>query len=88
VTDAPEPVPGRGELLVDGIAVGVCGTDHEIANGGTVNANLDHYRAAAEALASADLEWLRRLITRRVPLEQALDAFERHDDDVKVVVDL
>ncbi len=33
VTDMPEPEPGPGELLVDGIALGVCGTDREIAGG-------------------------------------------------------
>ncbi len=33
VTDFPEPVPGEGELLVDGLALGVCGTDREIASG-------------------------------------------------------
>ena len=33
VTDMPEPEPGPGELLVDGIAFGVCGTDREIADG-------------------------------------------------------
>jgi glucose 1-dehydrogenase len=33
VTDVPEPVVGPGDLLVDGIAVGVCGTDKEIAHG-------------------------------------------------------
>jgi glucose 1-dehydrogenase len=33
VVDAPEPVPAAGDLLVDGIAVGVCGTDKEIARG-------------------------------------------------------
>src|ERR671932_1821106 len=34
VTDVPDPEPGDGELLVDGLAVGVCGTDKEIAAGG------------------------------------------------------
>ncbi|MTE18051.1 alcohol dehydrogenase catalytic domain-containing protein [Streptomyces sp. TRM43335] len=29
----PDPVPGEGELLVDGLAVGVCGTDREILSG-------------------------------------------------------
>src|SRR5687767_2752877 len=29
----PEPEPGPDELLVDGIALGVCGTDREIAGG-------------------------------------------------------
>lgn len=33
VTDMPEPEPGPGELLVEGIALGVCGTDREIAGG-------------------------------------------------------
>jgi threonine dehydrogenase-like Zn-dependent dehydrogenase len=33
VTDVPDPRPGEGELLVHGIAVGVCGTDKEIARG-------------------------------------------------------
>ena len=32
---------------------------------GSVNANLRHYRAAAEALAQADLSWLERMVTRR-----------------------
>jgi glucose 1-dehydrogenase len=55
---------------------------------GSVNANLDHYRAAADALANADHGWLRQLITRRVKLEDAADAFSAEPDDVKVVIDL
>ena len=55
---------------------------------GTVNANLDHYRLAAEALGRADRTWLERLITRRVPLEDFQQAFEKQPDDVKVVLDL
>jgi threonine dehydrogenase-like Zn-dependent dehydrogenase len=54
---------------------------------GTVNANLRHYRAAATALTAADRDWLSRLITRRLPLEQALAAFEP-GEHVKVVIDL
>jgi threonine dehydrogenase-like Zn-dependent dehydrogenase len=53
---------------------------------GTVNSNLRHYRLAADALANADIEWLSALITRRVPLERATEAFERRDRDVKVVI--
>ncbi|MBB2891483.1 glucose 1-dehydrogenase [Flexivirga oryzae] len=53
---------------------------------GSVNANLRHYRAAAEALAAADLGWLERLVTRRVPLEKFADAFAAQQDDVKVVL--
>src|SRR6476469_8854290 len=31
--ELPDPVPGNDELLVHGIAVGVCGTDKEIVRG-------------------------------------------------------
>ncbi len=55
---------------------------------GSVNANRRHYEDAAEALAGADRDWLRSLITRRVPLERWQEALERRDDDVKVVVAL
>ncbi|MEA2448202.1 MAG: glucose 1-dehydrogenase [Thermoleophilaceae bacterium] len=33
VTDMPDPEPRDGELLVDGVALGVCGTDIEIIGG-------------------------------------------------------
>jgi glucose 1-dehydrogenase len=33
VVDVDEPAPGAGDLLVDGLALGVCGTDREIAAG-------------------------------------------------------
>jgi threonine dehydrogenase-like Zn-dependent dehydrogenase len=55
---------------------------------GSVNANLAHFTAAAEALAKADLGWLDRLITRRIPLERFTEAFTSDPDDVKVVVTL
>lgn len=55
---------------------------------GSVNANLRHYQAAAEALAAADLQWLERLITRRVPLEKFAQAFAPQEADVKVVLTL
>ncbi|WP_336208448.1 glucose 1-dehydrogenase [Nonomuraea sp. LPB2021202275-12-8] len=54
---------------------------------GSVNANLRHYRAAAKALTEADHRWLERLITRRLPLDRALEAFEP-SDDVKVIIEL
>ncbi|MFG1702825.1 glucose 1-dehydrogenase [Nonomuraea sp. M3C6] len=54
---------------------------------GTVNGNLRHFRAAATALAQADLGWLERLVTRRVPLSRALEVFEPAGD-VKAVIDL
>jgi hypothetical protein len=53
-----------------------------------VNANLRHYHQAADALAKADLDWLAGLITRRVPLDHATDAFTAGPDDVKVVIEL
>jgi glucose 1-dehydrogenase len=54
---------------------------------GSVNANRRHYRAAAEALAKADKDWLARLITRRVPLARWQEAFETRAGDVKTVLD-
>jgi glucose 1-dehydrogenase len=55
---------------------------------GSVNANHRHYEMAADALAKADQSWLERLITRRLPLDRAHEAFEPGGDDVKVVIDL
>jgi threonine dehydrogenase-like Zn-dependent dehydrogenase len=55
---------------------------------GSVNANLDHYALAAEALGKADRAWLERMISRRVPLEDFEQALEKRADDVKVVLDL
>jgi threonine dehydrogenase-like Zn-dependent dehydrogenase len=55
---------------------------------GSVNANLRHYRAAAEALAKADLRWLEGLISRRVPLDRFAEAFAPDPDDIKVVLTL
>jgi threonine dehydrogenase-like Zn-dependent dehydrogenase len=55
---------------------------------GSVNANLHHYALAAQSLAKADVSWLERLVTRRVPLERFADAFQAQDDDVKVAITL
>jgi threonine dehydrogenase-like Zn-dependent dehydrogenase len=55
---------------------------------GSVNANLRHYAAAAEALAAADLDWLDRLVTRRIPLDRFADALTAEPDDIKVVLTL
>jgi len=54
---------------------------------GTVNANRAHYRAAADALAGADRDWLTGLLSRRVPLEHWREALERRPDDIKVVIE-
>jgi threonine dehydrogenase-like Zn-dependent dehydrogenase len=53
---------------------------------GSVNANRRHWYRAGEVLASADREWLRRLITRREPPEGFKRALERQPDDIKVVI--
>ena len=58
---------------------------------GSVNANLRHYRAAAQALADADHDWLGRVITRKVPLDQADQVLLDEDggrQDIKVVITL
>jgi threonine dehydrogenase-like Zn-dependent dehydrogenase len=54
---------------------------------GSVNANRKHYEDAVAALKRADQDWLGRLITRRVSVEQWTQSLERQPDDIKVVVD-
>jgi glucose 1-dehydrogenase len=54
---------------------------------GTVNANRAHYESAADALARADQDWLRTLITRRVPIQDWARALEHQAGDIKVVID-
>ena len=54
---------------------------------GSVNANRRHFEQAVKALTDADSEWLRRMITRTVPLDRWPDAIEKGDDDIKVVVE-
>ncbi|GAA3666606.1 glucose 1-dehydrogenase [Nocardioides ginsengisoli] len=55
---------------------------------GSVNANRDHYAAAARALAAADADWLRRVITRVAPMADPAQAFARRDGDIKTVIAL
>jgi threonine dehydrogenase-like Zn-dependent dehydrogenase len=55
---------------------------------GSVNANRRHYKFAVEALLKADIEWLERVITRRLPISQWQAAFdERPLGDIKTVLD-
>jgi threonine dehydrogenase-like Zn-dependent dehydrogenase len=54
---------------------------------GSVNANRRHYEAGAEALAQADRGWLGRVISRKVPLSQWRDAYQRQAGDVKVMLE-
>ena len=88
IEEMPDPDMQDGALLVRGIAVGICGTDREIAEVGTVNAGRRHWEQAAAALATADPGWLGGLIIRRVPLTSWTEALDRRSEDIKVVVDL
>jgi threonine dehydrogenase-like Zn-dependent dehydrogenase len=55
---------------------------------GSVNEARRHYEQAADAIASADLQWLSRLVTRTVPMQEWTTALAKGHDDVKVVIDL
>lgn len=78
-------IAGRGAP----VDVGLIGSALIRSNGaivGTVNAGRRHYPQAVDVLGQIDTDWLRRLITRRVPLADWPSAIERTDDDVKIVV--
>jgi threonine dehydrogenase-like Zn-dependent dehydrogenase len=55
---------------------------------GSVNANKRHWYKASQDLARADKQWLARLVTRIVPLDDYAAALQRGPDDIKVVVQL
>ena len=82
-------VSGAGKQT--GVDVGALNREEVLMNGvvfGSVNDNRRHYDAGARALAAADTDWLRRLITRRAPLGNFAEAFDHRREDVKVVLDL
>jgi threonine dehydrogenase-like Zn-dependent dehydrogenase len=60
--------------------------EHDVVFG-SINANRDHYRMAADALATADRPWLDSMITSREPLDAWNTALAPEPDDVKVVVE-
>jgi threonine dehydrogenase-like Zn-dependent dehydrogenase len=80
--------PGGRTLRIDAAGLNQELVLENAAVVGSVNANLRHYTAAAEALAGADPAWLAGLLTRTVPLDLAAEALEHRDDDVKVVLAL
>ena len=80
--------PGGGSMTVDMAAVNQQLVLENDVVFGSVNANRRHYETAAGALARADRDWLERMVTRRVPLDHWQDALTRHDDDIKVVIEL
>jgi threonine dehydrogenase-like Zn-dependent dehydrogenase len=78
-TDELEPMPGdplANEIVLQNKVVV-----------GSVNANRRHYYKAARDLARADRNWLGRLVTRRVPVEQFEDALTPQPDDIKTIVE-
>lgn len=81
-------VSSPGDVTVD---VGAMSKDAVLNNHvvfGTVNANRRHYEDAVTSLAAAHPDWLRRIITRRVPLDRYQEAFTKQPGDIKVVIDL
>lgn len=54
---------------------------------GSVNANRSHYESGAAALSAADPVWLAGLLSRRVPLADWREAFERQKGDIKAVIE-
>ena len=100
VFDAMEHMGPNGVLCLTGVSSGGHSIDVDagllnrslvLANqsiAGSVNANRQHYEAAAEALAKADHGWLERLVNRTVPLERFSEALARQPDDVKVVIEI
>ena len=57
---------------------------------GSVNANRRHYERAVAALQAADRSWLERLITTRVPLDEAERAYTDRDPahDIKTIIEV
>jgi threonine dehydrogenase-like Zn-dependent dehydrogenase len=53
---------------------------------GSVNANRSHYQMAADSLAKANRDWLKRLINRREPVSNWASALKRQPNDIKVVI--
>jgi threonine dehydrogenase-like Zn-dependent dehydrogenase len=82
VSAAGKPVPVDVGALNRGIVL-----ENDVIFG-SVNANRRHYELAAQALARAERAWLSALVTRRVPLANWQQAFQRQPDDVKVVLQL
>jgi glucose 1-dehydrogenase len=72
LADVAEPELEDGSLLVEAVAVGICGTDREILDG--------QYGWPPPARDT--------LITRRVPLADWRQAFARQPHDVKVILEL
>jgi glucose 1-dehydrogenase len=98
ISEAVGAVAADGIVCLTGLSAGARGGSFDIAQlnqalvlenrvvFGSVNANLRHYRAGADALAAADRAWLDAIITRKVPLERWSEAYEKRRGDVKTVL--
>jgi glucose 1-dehydrogenase len=76
------------QLDIDATAMNRAMVLHNQLLFGSVNAGRRHWEQAVVALAGADPEWLRSMITRRIPLTRWTDALDRRPEEIKVVVDL
>jgi threonine dehydrogenase-like Zn-dependent dehydrogenase len=98
IVDAMTQIGNDGILCLAGVSshdqkqtidIGTINRNLVLENGvifGTVNANRRHYELAESALLSADRNWLSRLISRRVPVHNFREAFQRRKDDIKVTL--
>jgi threonine dehydrogenase-like Zn-dependent dehydrogenase len=77
---------GARELTVDFAALNQSLVLENDVIFGSVNANRRHYQAAVNALAKAEMQWLERLISRRVRMQEWSSAFKRQAEDVKTVI--
>ena len=75
---------GQGAGLVADTAAAVVLRNNVIV--GSVNANKRHWYKAGEALARADVSWLKKLVTRCERPEDFMKALARQPDDIKVVI--
>ncbi|SDS72022.1 glucose 1-dehydrogenase [Actinopolymorpha singaporensis] len=79
---------GRRTVQVDTDAVNKAMVMENTVVFGSVNAARRNFEQAAHALAKADLRWLRRMITKTVPMSGFVEGLHKKGDDIKVVVDL
>lgn len=77
---------GRRDITVDASALDRSLVLENAVVFGSVNANLRHYAAAAQALEAADPRWLEALVTRRVALDEWQAAVTRDENDIKTVI--
>jgi threonine dehydrogenase-like Zn-dependent dehydrogenase len=79
--------PGGRRINVDAEALSTTLVLENDTVFGSVNAAHHHFELAAEALLRADRDWLERLITRRVPLENSAALVEKGGEDIKAVIE-